>query len=402
VFVAAACGSTPAPASRAPAPPIAVANSGDAVDRAAPDSQRFLDAKAAYERGAYRDAVALYLAEIEALEAAHGPDPAELLPALNGLGAAHTKLAEWRRGEDALGRAHRVAVAHHGPTSAQAAEALNKLGILYLAAGRIGEAEDALRRALAIHDQIAAGETDVISVKHNLALLYSDLGRLTEAAELYRAVLAHDEETLGPDDPITANTMHNLAIVYRDLGRYADAIGLLEHAIDIKEAALGREHPQMIPSLTALAGAYMLSGEHHLAEGLLLHSIALTGQLLGPEHPSMGVAVGELGKLYLRMERTEEGRDQLLRALPILIAARGEADIDSLIVRERLATAHETLGDLDAAVQALEPAFVASAEAHGPDHPDTVALAQRIAELLRQLGRPEAADGYEQQVRAVR
>ena len=50
----------------------------------------------------------------------------------------------------------------------------------------------------------------------NLAGVYRDQGRYSEAEQLFRRALEGREEKLGPKHPDTLKTVDNLAGVYRD------------------------------------------------------------------------------------------------------------------------------------------------------------------------------------------
>ena len=63
---------------------------------------------------------------------------------------------------------------------------------------------------------------EVLSVRHNLAVLYADTERLDEALELELAVLAERERLIGLAHPDTHGSLNNLAGIYCTLGRAED------------------------------------------------------------------------------------------------------------------------------------------------------------------------------------
>jgi hypothetical protein len=75
---------------------------------------------------------------------------------------------------------------------------------------------------------------DTLGSMHNLALIYSEVGRWQEALQLTETVVAARKRTLGEDHPDTLASMHNLALRYSEVGRR-------------------REAPQLTPDLNPLS-----------------------------------------------------------------------------------------------------------------------------------------------------
>jgi tetratricopeptide (TPR) repeat protein len=57
-------------------------------------------------------------------------------------------------------------------------------------------------------------------------------------------------------------TLNNLALVYRDQGKYTEAAGLFERALTIREKALGGSPPVVGQSLNNLAFVYWTQGKY--------------------------------------------------------------------------------------------------------------------------------------------
>ena len=60
-------------------------------------------------------------------------------------------------------------------------------------------------------------------VLNNLAALYDDQGKYSEAEPLYQRALAIREEALGPAHHDVATSLNNLALLYNNQGKYAKA-----------------------------------------------------------------------------------------------------------------------------------------------------------------------------------
>ena len=92
-----------------------------------------------------------------------------------------------------------------------------------------GRAEEAYERALALNP-------DLVAAHSALAYIYAQQGRLEEAEQENRLVLAAI--------PGDYATLKNLAIIYRQLGRYDDSIQYARQALESPQAAQ-QEEPQL-------------------------------------------------------------------------------------------------------------------------------------------------------------
>jgi tetratricopeptide (TPR) repeat protein len=66
----------------------------------------------------------------------------------------------------------------------------------------------------------------------------------------------------------------NLANVYRNQGKYSEAEWLLKRALVIREKALGPNHPDIAHTLNILAGVYQAQRKYSEAEGLIKRVLA--------------------------------------------------------------------------------------------------------------------------------
>jgi len=85
----------------------------------------------------------------------------------------------------------------------------------------------------------AAIDLDIIQVPRAI-------GRLAEAEELVRRVLAASERTLGRDHLVTLQSVIRLAALLNDMFRLEEARPLYRRALDTNERLLGRAHPNTL------------------------------------------------------------------------------------------------------------------------------------------------------------
>jgi tetratricopeptide (TPR) repeat protein len=102
-----------------------------------------------------------------------------------------------------------------------------------------------------------------------LAELYYELSRYTEAEPLYKQALAIRERTLGPQHAAVGDSLSNLAGLYRTQGRYEVSERIYKNAIAVQEAALGGDHKDLGATLNNFGALYRLWGRYDEAEPLI-------------------------------------------------------------------------------------------------------------------------------------
>jgi len=80
-------------------------------------------------------------------------------------------------------------------------------------------------------------------------------GCYDEALRLHEETLAAREDMLGPDHPSTLEIKNNLAIDYSNVGRIKEAIRMHEETLAARVRVLGPDHPDTIASRGSLTTA---------------------------------------------------------------------------------------------------------------------------------------------------
>eukprot|EP00937_MAST-01D_sp_MAST-1D-sp2_P000865 g865.t1 len=180
-------------------------------------------------RGALRDA-----------EAEHGERHPVVAHWLNNLAQFLQDAERLDEAEEMMRRVLRIEEQSHGPRDALTGIAINNLAMLLKAQGRLDEAEPLMRRALAIDERVFGRSHPSTAVSlNNLAQLLKAQGALSDALGFMRRALEIDEVALGvastsncsngahgTDHPDLEVPLSNMAILYEDLGRWSDALSL--------------------------------------------------------------------------------------------------------------------------------------------------------------------------------
>ena len=177
--------------------------------------------------------------------------------------------------------------AEHGKAGIEYTTALNNLAVIYKNIGRYSDAEPLYGAALSITRRLlGVDHPDTASSLNNLAGLYDAQGRYSKAGPLFKEALSIRHRVLGADHPDTAGSLNNLAGLYYAQGRYEDAESLYDQALSISRRVLGADHPETATSLNKLAGLYRAQGRYVEAAPMVMEAVEIMERVLGVEHPN--------------------------------------------------------------------------------------------------------------------
>ena len=239
-------------------------------------------------------------------------------------------------------------------------------------------------------------------VQSEIALFLKSQGDYAQALSLRQSALAIYEAALGPDHPATAISLSNLAVTYSDLGRLADALPLQQRALAITETALGPDHPSTAIRLNNLAATYSDLGRPADALPLQQRALANTETALGPDHPSTAIRLDNLAVTYYALGRPADALPLQQRALANTETALGPDHPNTAISLGNLAATYSALGRPADALPLQQRALANTETALGPDHPYTAIRLANLAASYRDLGRPADALPLEERAGQIR
>ena len=113
---------------------------------------------------------------------------------------------------------YKIAINHcihsHGPNHPCVAERLDDLAQLYRETGRFTEAEKALRQALAINRASFRSDSPIVfNTMNELSAVYVDQHKFAQAQEVYSEWIPSLKKVLGEDHPHVADALENWAMV---------------------------------------------------------------------------------------------------------------------------------------------------------------------------------------------
>jgi tetratricopeptide (TPR) repeat protein len=151
--------------------------------------------------------------------------------------------------------------------------------------------------ALAAAQPAYAEETKWKAISEEAISLYKK-GDYERAVAAIKKSLALAEKTVGPDHPDTATSLNNLAELYREHNRYTEAEPLYKRALTIREKYFGARHALVATTLNGHAELYRSAGRLTDAESLYKRALAIREKSLRPDHPEVGQTLNNLAELY--------------------------------------------------------------------------------------------------------
>ncbi|MDH4197968.1 MAG: serine/threonine-protein kinase, partial [Candidatus Aminicenantes bacterium] len=103
----------------------------------------------------------------------------------------------------------------------------------------------------------------------SIGLVYEKLGLYKQAEPLLTRARELREQTLGPRDPVVADSLHGLALLRVEEGRLDEARGLEERGLGIRRESLGEDDPAVAESRHLLGRIAYQQGDLATAENLV-------------------------------------------------------------------------------------------------------------------------------------
>ena len=134
-------------------------------------------------------------------------------------------------------------------------------------------------------DRLGDDHEHVLTIVEDIAHVFRDMGRYTEARDLHQDVLDRSRRILGADDPRTLNAANNFVNDLRFLGEYQVARELAEDTLARRRRVLGADHDGTLTSASEMAANLRMLGEVVAARDLDQDTLDRRRRLIGADHP---------------------------------------------------------------------------------------------------------------------
>ncbi|MBV9301453.1 MAG: serine/threonine protein kinase [Acidobacteriaceae bacterium] len=208
-------------------------------------------------------------------------------------------------------------------------------------------------------------------------------GRTVTARELLDRGASRVDKELAGEPVIRASLLYAIAHAYKLLGVYDRAQKLAERSFKLRAQSLGFQNPFTADSLLLLATATRLRGEYGRAEPLFRQALSIRQMKFGSDSTVVADSLTDLGEcLYLEGKDTE-AESKLRQALGIY--SRHSTNLGS-VARNYLALVLEKKGEYMEATQLLNEAVEIVKHIEGSDSPDYTIDLHNLAGALQRLG----------------
>jgi len=163
------------------------------------------------------------------------------------------------------------------PASSQSSpwEAENEAGHKAYSLGHYAEAQKNYLAAIDDAKQSAGDDPQIVTPLNNLAALYMQQGRYSDAEQLYLQALSIRNNMSASEDSGTVIILSNLGALYLKEGKYPEAESLCKRALDLRAKLHTPEDNQGSSLLSNLGTLYFVEGKYPQAETLFQSALAM-------------------------------------------------------------------------------------------------------------------------------
>ena len=348
-----------------------------------------------HDRGDYEAAEPLYRASLAMRQHLLGEEHPDVAAGLNNLGLLLMEKGDYDEAE-AL---HREALALRrklfGEVHPDITYSLNNLALVLHNRGDYDAAEPLYRELLAMDRKLLGEEhPDVALDLNNLAGLLGNKGNYDQAEALHREALALRKKTLGEEHPHVAQSLNNLAGVLFRKSDYDQAAPLYREALAMRRKILGEEHPGVATTLDNLAMTLNEKGDYEAAEPLSREALAIRRRLLGDEHPDVARNLHNLAALLNRKGDHKAAEPLYREAVSIQSAALGDRHWVTAYFKSGLGTCLRAQTRYEEAEPLLLDAHTILRDERGDQDLYTQRVGERLIALYEAWSKPDEAAAY--------
>lgn len=213
---------------------------------------------------------------------------------------------------------------------------------------------------------------------------------------LNQKAVALYEQSLGPDNPDTAEALQALGIALQHVGRHAEARSAHEQALAIRKRVLGAQHADTADSLLYLGDTLLSLHKPAEAEPHVKDGLAVVRRVHGEKHATTAAALAQMASLCFALGDYPNARRFQEQAFKIREEVSGKKHEETANAQMWLGAMLWRMGDYDEARRHLEQAVAVFQEQKGGRAATARAL-NFLGGVLQSLGDfPGARNCHEQ------
>jgi non-specific serine/threonine protein kinase/serine/threonine-protein kinase len=234
-----------------------------------------------------------------------------------------------------------------------------------------------------------------------LATLYRTLGLHDRAKGPQQTALDTRLAELGPDDPLSLQSLEELGHLMGEDDRLAQALEVLKQCRDARLAALGAEHRDTLATEWAIANVMRELGDAEEALELHLRVLDDRLRLFGEADIDSLRSLADVGTTLFDLRRFSEALEYDERALEGRRALLGIEDPETLASLNNVGVALRDLSEHRRALELLTEAHEAARRLYGDRHGATLATSLNVGSVLRKMGLYSEAEAHYEHVLSV-
>ncbi|KAK3937152.1 hypothetical protein QBC46DRAFT_417118 [Diplogelasinospora grovesii] len=335
----------------------------------------------------YEEAEKLNRVVLQKREELDGSEAESTIESVNNLASNLTHQGRYSTATELITRALVWREKHLGREDANTIESLGHLAMALHYQAEPGLAVDKSREALGRRMHALGKEhPDTLTNMSQLAVILlrrSKPGDVEEAQKLTEEALEGMQVVLGPSNTDTLTVKTTLALVFQHRKEFARAEELYRQALQGFENQLPQEHPFILRTLQNLAKVLVKRKQYDEAEGLYQKAMAGFEKRGDTEHPDALVCLTNMAMLFEDQNKLEDAEKSYRRTLAGFKRRLAPDHMSTLKCLESLASVLRDQGLFDEARQFGCQALKGYEAKLGPQDPKTLSCAAKLAYILQ-------------------
>lgn len=288
-----------------------------------------------------------------------------------------------------------------GADDPQTAKTLTNAARVLLVLGAGAQAEALLVRAISVQQALPGDHPDKARTLAVMGGYHSGRGDLAAAEPFFKQALAMRTGTLGPEHPLTLDTLDYLAKVTLELGQLEEAERMFRRVFEAKGRLFGSVSPDTAFAQSALGEVLYKLERHAEAEAMIRAALEVQTAQLGGDNPETAMSRWHLSEALRRQGRDAEAERHGREALAVFEARLGPEHEWTAWGVFSLAETRLVQGAADEAALLAERAAGGFLKIYGADHATLAAAQGLLGRAWAQLGRRADAESMLRRAAAV-
>jgi len=218
-----------------------------------------------------------------------------------------------------------------------------------------------------------------------------EAGNIAQAASVAQTAYELAENSFGPNDVNTADSLLKLGIVNESLGNYGLAKEYMLDALVILKENTGPYHEDVAVIYTNLANLYFEQNLLRESEDYHQQALSIRRRILGDNDPAVAQSLYNLAVLYDETENFEKAQPSYEQALKIWYSHFGPNHPYVANTLNNLANVYSSLGDNDSAVEMHKHSLKIRRQIYGSVHAETARSLINLGKLYVKMSRYDDA-----------